>query len=256
MENDSRMSFFDHLEELRVRLVRGFTAILIGFVACIYFGDKLFEILASPLAKLLSGDNSLVFTGLADPFFMHLKVAFVAGIFVTIPYVLYQLWRFIAPGLHAQEARLALPFVVIATFLFYLGAVFAYFLVFPTVFQFFLSYQNPELKPMISIKDYVSLVMKLMLGFGAIFETPVIVVFLGLLGVINTDILRRGRRYFIVGAFIVAAILTPPDVVSQIMMAVPLILLIELSIQVLAVIEKRRKKREAEEAEVYSAEDS
>jgi sec-independent protein translocase protein TatC len=255
MENECRMSFFDHLEELRVRLIRGVTAILIGFVACIYFGDKLFQILASPLAKLLPGDNTLVFTSLADPFFMHLKVAFVAGVFLTIPYVLYQLWLFIAPGLQAHEAKLALPFVVIATFLFYLGAVFAYFLVFPTVFQFFLSYQSPELKPMISIKDYVSLVMKLMLGFGAIFETPVIVVFLGLLGVVSTDTLKRGRRYFVVGGFIIAAILTPPDVVSQVMMALPLILLFELSIQVLAIIDKRRKKREAEEAEMFSSED-
>lgn len=255
MEDESRMSFFDHLEELRIRLIRGVTAILIGFVACIYFGEKLFELLASPLARLLPGDNTLVFTGLADPFFMHLKVAFVAGVFLTIPYVLYQVWRFIAPGLHDSEAKLALPFVVIATALFYIGAMFAYVLVFPTVFKFFLSYQNPELKPMISIKDYVSLVMKLMLGFGAIFETPVIIVFLGLLGVVDTNLLRRSRRYFIVGGFIIAAILTPPDVVSQIMMAVPLILLFELSIRVLGVIEKRRKKREAEDAELYSSED-
>lgn len=255
MENESRMSFFDHLEELRTRLIRGVTAILVGFLACIYFGDKLFELLASPLAALLRGDETLVFTGLADPFFMHLKVAFVAGIFLTIPYVLYQFWRFVSPGLHDQEARLALPFVVIATLLFYVGAVFAYFLVFPTVFKFFLSYQNPDLKPMISIKDYVSLVMKLMLGFGAIFETPVVVVFLGLLGIVNTELLKRGRRYFIVGGFILAAILTPPDVVSQVMMALPLILLFELSIRVLAVIEKRRKKKEAEEAELYSSED-
>jgi sec-independent protein translocase protein TatC len=255
MEAECRMSFFDHLEELRTRLVRCVIAILIGFVACIYFGEKLFELLASPLAALLSGDNTLVFTGLTDPFFMHLKVSFVAGIFLTIPYVLHQIWQFIAPGLHAQEARLALPFVVIATVLFYIGALFAYFLVFPTVFQFFLSYQNPELKPMISIKDYVSLVMKLMLGFAAIFETPVIVVFLGVLGVVNTDMLKRGRRYFIVGGFIIAAILTPPDVVSQIMMALPLILLFELSIQVLVLIERKRKKRETEEDEMYSSED-
>ncbi len=255
MEEECRMSFFDHLEELRTRLIRGVAAILVGFVVCIYFGEKLFELLASPLAKLLPGDSTLVFTGLADPFFIYLKVAFVAGIFLTIPYVLHQVWKFIAPGLHAREAKFALPFVVIATLLFYIGAAFAYFLVFPTVFQFFLSYQNPELKPMISIKDYVSLVMKLMLGFGAIFETPVIVVFLGLLGVVNSDVLKRGRRYFIVGGFIIAAILTPPDVVSQIMMALPLILLFELSIQVLAVIEKRRKKEEAEDDEMHSSED-
>ncbi len=240
------MSFLEHLEELRSRLIRAAVAIGIGFGLCIAFGERVFSIFAAPITKLLPKDSSLVFTSLPDPFFVYLKVAFIAGIFLALPYVLYQVWLFVKPGLLEREKKLAAPFIVVSTLLFYLGAVFAYFVVFPAAFQFFLSYETPELKPMISIKDYVSLVMLLMLAFGVIFETPVVIVVLGLLGVVESGMLKKGRRYFIVLAFIIAAILTPtPDVINQTLMAIPLIIFYEVGIQLLRAIEEKRKRDEA-----------
>jgi sec-independent protein translocase protein TatC len=248
-EEESRMSFFDHLEELRRRLIRGVMAIGAAFALCLVFGEELFELLASPIAKLLPKDSALVFTSLPDPFFIYLKVSFIGGIFLALPYVLYELWRFIKPGLFDRERKLAVPFVVLAAALFYVGAAFAYFIVFPAAFKFFLSYQTPDLKPMIAIREYVSLVMMLMLAFGAVFETPIIVVFLGLLGLFNSTQLRKGRRYFVVIAFIIGAILTPtPDPLNQTLMAVPMMLLYELGIWFLAILEKKRKQYQ-EEAE-------
>uniref|UniRef100_A0A7C4ARN1 Sec-independent protein translocase protein TatC n=1 Tax=Desulfomonile tiedjei TaxID=2358 RepID=A0A7C4ARN1_9BACT len=240
------MSFLEHLEELRSRLIRAAIAIGIGFGVCVAFGERVFSIFAAPITKLLPKNSSLVFTSLPDPFFVYLKVAFITGIFLALPYVLYQVWLFVRPGLLEKEKKLAVPFIVVSTLLFYLGAVFAYFIVFPAAFQFFLSYETAELKPMISIKDYVSLVMLLMLAFGVVFETPIVIVVLGLLGVVDSSLLKKGRRYFIVLAFIIAAILTPtPDVINQTLMAIPLIIFYELGIYLLRVIEKKRKRDEA-----------
>lgn len=242
---EGRMSFLDHLEELRSRLLRAVIAIIIGFVICIAFGERVFSLFAAPITKLLPKDASLVFTSLPDPFFVYLKVSFISGIFLVLPYVLYQVWLFVRPGLLEEEKKYALPFIVVSTLLFYLGALFAYFVVFPAAFKFFLSYETADLKPMISIRDYVSLVMLLMLAFGAVFETPIVIVLLGLLGVVDSDLLRRGRRYFIVLAFIIAALLTPtPDVINQTLMAIPLMIFYELGIQLLRIIEKKRKKQE------------
>jgi len=243
---EGRMSFLEHLEELRSRLIRAAIAIGIGFGVCVAFGERVFSIFAAPITKLLPKNSSLVFTSLPDPFFVYLKVAFITGIFLALPYVLYQVWLFVRPGLLEKEKKLAVPFIVVSTLLFYLGAVFAYFIVFPAAFQFFLSYETAELKPMISIKDYVSLVMLLMLAFGVVFETPIVIVVLGLLGVVDSSLLKKGRRYFIVLAFIIAAILTPtPDVINQTLMAIPLIIFYELGIYLLRVIEKKRKRDEA-----------
>lgn len=244
-ENGARMSFLEHLSELRQRLINIFIGIGLGFGVCLFFGERVFQVLAEPLTALLKG-TPMVFTALPDPFFMYMKVSLIAGIFLALPYIIYQLWLFVYPGLLPKERKLAFPFIFIATMLFYLGSAFAYFLVFPAAFKFFISYQTADLKPMISIRDYVSLAMLLMLAFGAVFETPIIVVFLGLLGVFDSAFLKRGRRYFVVLAFIIAAILTPtPDVINQTIMAVPMILFYEIGIQVLAVFEKKRAKEEA-----------
>lgn len=243
-EPESRMSFFEHLEELRQRLLRVTIAVVLGFVACLAFSEKIFLTIATPLMKLLPEGTSMIFIGLPNPFFMYLKVSFVTGLFIVIPYILYEMWKFVAPGLYAKERKMAVPFVIIATILFYAGALFAYFLVFPVVFKFFLQIAPKEIEPQIEIKEYISLVLKLVLAFGVVFETPVIIVFLGLLGIVNTQMLKKGRRYFIVLAFLIGAVLSPPDVLSQIMMAGPLLVLFEISILVLGSIEKRRKKEE------------
>jgi sec-independent protein translocase protein TatC len=248
-DEDGRMPFLQHLEELRSRLIRSVLGLCVGFGICLVFSERLFSILAKPITGLLPPGSSLVFTSLPDPVFIYIKIAFFAGLFLALPYVLYQLWLFIYPGLHENERQLALPFIMCATALFYLGAAFAYFLVFPAAFKFFISFPSEELKPMIAIREYVSLVVLLMAAFGAIFETPIVIVFLGLLGLFNSGHLKKGRRYFIVLAFIIAAILTPtPDVINQTLMAVPMLLFYEVGIQVLVIFEKKRKREEEKAA--------
>lgn len=247
---EARMSFIEHLEELRKRLLRAVLAIVVGFGVCFVFKEKLFEIIAGPVIKLLPQGSSLVFTGLPDPFFMYLKTAFVAGVFLVLPLVIYQMWLFVRPGLYERERKLAFPFISFAVLLFYAGGAFAYFLVFPAAFKFFLGFQTEALKPMLSIRDYVSLVMILMLAFGAVFETPIVIVLLGLLGVVHSDMLRKGRRYFIVLAFIIGAVLTPtPDIVNQSLMAIPMLLFYEIGILILSVFEKKRAREEEMEQE-------
>ncbi len=243
------MSFLDHLEELRSRLIRAVIAIFAIFLVCLIFAERVFNLLAAPLTKLLPKGSSLIFTGLPDPFFIYLKVSFIMGIFVSLPYVLYQLWQFVSPGLYQKERKMAVPFISLATLLFYTGALFAYFIVFPAAFNFFLSYTTEELKAMISIREYVSLVLVLMLAFGAVFETPIVIVFLGLLGVVNSGQLKRGRRYFVVIAFVIGAVLTPtPDVINQTLMAVPMLLLYEVGIWILARLEKKRQREDESES--------
>jgi sec-independent protein translocase protein TatC len=256
-EDEGKMSFLDHLEELRKRLIRGVIAIAIAFVICLAFSEYLFSFWAAPVIRLLPKDSSLVFTGLPDPFFVYLKVDFITALFIALPFVLYQVWLFISPGLLEKERKLAVPFVFTATFLFYLGAAFAYFIVFPAAFNFFLGYSTPELKPMIAIREYISLVMLLMLSFGLVFETPIIIVFFGLIGVVDSAYLKKGRRYFVVLAFIIGAILTPtPDVINQSLMAIPLLLFYETGIIALRFMEKKREREaQLEETETDTTED-
>ncbi len=256
-EEETRMSFLDHLEELRKRLIRSVIAIVIAFLVCLAFSEHLFSFWAAPVIKLLPKDSSLVFTGLPDPFFVYLKVDFVTAVFLALPFLLYQIWLFIAPGLLEKERKLAVPFVFAATLLFFLGAAFAYFIVFPAAFKFFLGYSTPELKPMIAIREYVSLVMLLMLSFGLVFETPIIIVFMGLLGIVDSAFLKKGRRYFVVLAFIIGAILTPtPDVINQSLMAVPLLFFYETGIFILSLMERKREREaKLEETENDKTED-
>ena len=243
-EDEGKMSFIEHLEELRKRLIRAVTAIILGFAVCIVFQERLYQVMVGPIVNLLPKGSTLVFTRLQDPFFIYLKVAFVAAVFATLPYIIYQLWLFVKPGLYDRERKLAFPFIGVAVLLFYAGGAFAYFLVFPAAFKFFLGFQTESLKPMLSIKEYVSLVVLLMLAFGAVFETPIIILFLGMLGVVRSTTLRKGRRYFIVLAFIIGAALTPPDVFTQCLMAIPVLLLYESGIWVLSAFEKRREREE------------
>ncbi|MFC1833771.1 twin-arginine translocase subunit TatC [Thermodesulfobacteriota bacterium] len=252
-EDGERMSFFSHLEELRHRLLRVVLAIIAGFIVCFFFSKQLLDFLTKPLSVLLK--KPMVFTDLPEPFFVYLKISFVAGVFLVIPIILYQLWKFIAPGLYSKERKLALPFVMVATSLFYVGGAFAYFLVFPVIFNFFLAFQDPDkLEALPRLKEYVTLILKLMLAFGIVFELPIILTFLGLLGVVNSQFLARGRRYFIVIAFVIGALLSPPDVFSQLLMGVPLLILYEVSICIIRLIEKRRDARDKRE-ELESAEE-
>lgn len=232
-------------------------AVIVGFGSCVYFAREIFDVLAEPLKTILPDGSSMIYIKPQEAFFVYLKVAFIAGLLLVLPYLIYQLWLFVAPGLLKKERKNALPSIVIATLLFYGGASFAYFVVFPAAFTFFITFPTPDLKPMISMAEYVSLALTLMLAFGSVFETPVVIIFLGLLGIVDSKMLKKGRRYFIVVAFILAAILTPtPDPLNQAFMAIPMLLFYEISLRVLSVIEKRKaREEERRERELFESDD-
>ncbi|MDI9571385.1 MAG: twin-arginine translocase subunit TatC [Pseudomonadota bacterium] len=220
-----------HLAELRTRLYRILIAVGMGFFACYYFREGLFRIITKPLTEVLPKDGHMIFTGMPEAFFIYMKIAFFASLLLTSPYTLFQVWKFVSPGLYSSERRFAIPFVLVSTMLFLGGVAFGYFLVLPTAFEFFIAFSTDFLKPMISFREYLSFTMKFLLAFGISFELPVFIFFLTKVGVVNAPLLSRYRRYAILMIFIVAAILTPsPDAFSQILMAVPLMFLYEISI--------------------------
>jgi sec-independent protein translocase protein TatC len=242
MAPEKEMTFTEHLEELRQRLIRCVIAAVIGFVGCYPFSEKLFELLMQPLVKALPPDSTLIFTSLPEAFFTYLKVSFVAGLFAVSPFIFYQLWRFIAPGLYDSEKRYILPIAFFSAIFFVIGALFGYFIVFPFGFQFFMGFATDFIRPMPSVREYLSFSIKLLFAFGVIFELPLFIFFLARLGMVTAKGLRKKRKYAILIAFIVSAILTPPDVVTQILMSGPLIILYELGIWVAHFFGKKKKK--------------
>ncbi len=251
---DEKMPFTLHLEELKTRLTRVLIATGVGFVVCYIFKEKLFWALTLPLAAVLPDNSSMIFTGLPEAFFTYLKVSFFASIFLVSPYILYQLWKFVAPGLYASEKKYVTPFVIFSTIFFLGGSLFAYYIVFPFGFKFFVGFGNDFIRPMLSLKEYLSFSMKLLIAFGIIFELPIFMFFLAKIGMINSEILRKKRKYAILLVFVVAAFFTPPDIVTQCLMAVPLLLLYEISIWVVKAGEKKRvpeadNEEDGEEAE-------
>jgi len=219
-----------HLGEFRKRLVACAIAVGVGFAICYAFSEELFQILAMPLKKNLAEGERLVFTNLPDMFFVYLKTAFVAGLLLASPFIFYQVWMFIAPGLYKREKTLVLPFIFFSTLLFVGGGLFGYFVVFPFGFKFFLSFENEYLQALPSVKQYFSFSIKLLFAFGFVFELPVVLFFLARIGAVTPASLRKKRKYAILMAFVVGAILTPPDVITQFMMAVPLVVLYEVGI--------------------------
>ncbi len=225
MNDDDKIPFTAHLEELRERLIKCFIAVSIGFCIAYGFKEQLFEILKSPL-----GDTEFITTAIQEGFFTYLKVAFLAGIMAAVPVILYQFWMFVAPGLYNKERRLLIPIIVLSSFFFVGGAIFGYFVVFPFGFKFLLSVTPSEIIPRLSMKEYLNFSSKLLLAFGLVFELPLIITFLAKLGIVSVDFLKKNRKYAILLFFVGSAILTPPDVVTQVMMAFPLMLLYEISI--------------------------
>ena len=230
VNEDDKIPFTAHLEELRNRLIKCFIAIGIGFVVSYAFKEKLFQILVRPLISIMEHGDTLIFTGLPEAFFTYLKVSFLSGIMLAAPVILYQFWMFVAPGLYQKERRLLLPIVFLSSFFFIGGALFGYFIVFPFGFKFFLGFATENIKPLPSMREYLSFSSKLLLAFGLVFELPLVITFLSKMGLITVDFLKKNRKYAILLFFIVAAILTPPDVITQIMMALPLMALYEISI--------------------------
>ncbi len=239
---DDRLPFTAHLEELRKRLVTCAIGIGIGFVGSYFFSEDLFGFLVRPLLRVMPEGSTLIFTGLPEAFFTYLKLSLFAGIIFASPVVLYQIWCFVAPGLYGHEKRYMYPFVILSTICFAAGVGFAYFVVFPIAFKFFLGYTTDAIRPLPSIKEYLSFTFKLLLAFGVVFELPVFVLFLSRLGVIDAKTLSSQRKFAVLLIFVVAAILTPPDIVSQILMAGPLLLLYECSIIVARIFGKKKSQ--------------
>ncbi len=245
---EEKMSLTDHLVELRKRLTRALIAVGIGFFACYYFKELIFDIITRPLTAALPKNSYLIYTGLTEAFFVYMKLAFFASIIITSPFILYQIWKFISPGLMPNEKKYVIPFVISSSLLFISGILFGYFIALPPAFEFFVSFNNKYLQAMISFSDYLSLFVTFLLGFGLSFELPVFIFFLAKLGIVNAQMLSKQRRYAVLVIFIAAAILTPsPDALSQVLMAVPLMFLYEVSIFVARFVEK--KKTAAAEAE-------
>lgn len=229
-EAGDEASFFSHLIELRARLLKAVLAVGVVLLCLLPFANKLYALLAEPLLRNLPAGGQLVAIEVASPFFTPLKLAFCTALAAAMPVVLYQLWAFVAPGLYRHEKKLGLPLLVSSVLLFYLGGAFAYFLVLPMVFSFLAKITPQGVAMMTDIGKYLDFVLVIFFAFGLCFEVPVAVVILVALGWVTPAQLRESRGYVIVGAFVVAAILTPPDVVSQILLAVPMCLLYEVGI--------------------------
>lgn len=220
-------TLISHLLELRDRLLRAFLAVIVAFMPVAFFANEVFTLVAKPLIDQLPAGASLIATSVISPFMTPFKLAFFVALFLAMPYVLYQVWAFIAPGLYRHEKRFALPLLVSSIVLFYVGVAFAYFAVFPVMFQFFASTTPVGVVMMTDISSYLDFVLTMFLCFGLAFEVPVVVVLLVLTGLVKVEKLAEIRGYVLIGIFVVAAILTPPDAISQTIMAVPMYLLYE-----------------------------
>lgn len=228
--DEKKLPLTAHLQELRTRLIASFIAIGIGFVVCYTFSQTLFNILAKPLFKILPQGGSLIFTSVAEAFFTYMKVAFIGGLILASPFVLYQIWAFVAPGLYRHEKRYVVPLLLGGTLFFLFGVLFGYFIAIPIGFKFLLGYATDLIKPMPSMKEYLSFSIKFLLAFGLVFEFPVVLVIMARIGIIDAKMMAKQRKYAILLIFIFAAVITPPDLISQVIMAVPLMGLYELSI--------------------------
>ncbi|AZG33820.1 MULTISPECIES: twin-arginine translocase subunit TatC [Shewanella] len=216
-----------HLLELRNKLLKAIGSVLIVFITMVYWANDIYHYIALPLMRSLPETGSMIATDVAAPFFAPFKLTLVLAFFIAIPYVLYQVWSFVAPGLYKHEKRLVFPLLASSTLLFYLGIAFAYYIVFPVVFGFFTSVVPDGVEVATDISSYLSFILKLFFAFGLAFEIPVAVVLLCWAGVTTPDELRQKRPYIVVGAFVVGMILTPPDIISQTMLAIPMLLLFE-----------------------------
>ena len=243
---EGRMPLTEHLRELRTRLLHSAYAFMLAFAVCYYYSEPIFQVLQRPLRQVLPTTGTLAITSLAEGFMTHLRVGAIAAFFAVSPWLFYQLWKFVAPGLLPGERRLVIPFVFSASFLFLFGATFGYFVVFPFVFGFFIDETGTGVLPVLSISDFLSFSSKLLLLFGTIFELPVLSFFLARLGIISAEQMRKYRKYAVVGIFIMAAFITPPDPVSQTLIALPLICLYEVGIWVAKY--SGRKPKPAEES--------
>ena len=243
------MPVLEHLRELRIRLIRSVLALTVGFIIAYFIADQLFNALTWPIRDVSHGKVLLIGTGVGEAFFTKIKVALIAGLFIASPAVFYEIWKFIAPGLYTRERRMALPFIVFATIFFAAGGYFCWAVVFKIGYAFFLSeYSSIGITPTIRISEYLAFSAKLMLAFAVTFEMPIFAFFLTRLGMIDHTMMLRQFRYAILGIFVVSAALTPPDMVSQFLLAIPLLLLYALSIGVSYIFREKKSVVVAQDA--------
>jgi sec-independent protein translocase protein TatC len=245
--DETRAPLMEHLVELRRRLIWSFLALGAAFAVCFYFANHIFAFLAQPLVKAFPpGEGKLIYTKLYEAFFVEIRVAFFAAFFLAFPIIANQLWAFVAPGLYGKEKKAFLPFLIATPILFLMGGALAYYFVMPTAFHFFLTYQGNlggiEQEALPSIGEYLSLVMHFILAFGIAFLLPILLMLMERAGLVTRLQLKKGRRYAILVAFVIAAVATPPDILSQFMLAIPLILLYELSLIAIWFTERRRAR--------------
>jgi sec-independent protein translocase protein TatC len=237
-----KMSFLEHLDELRKRLIYVVYSLIFGCVIAFIFISKIFDFIMRPLQEMLPAGGTLIFTSGAEPFMLYIKIGFLAGIFISSPLILWQLWKFIAPGLYSHEKKFAIPFVMMSTVFFVAGGLFAHYLAFPWTWKFFISWGTDYMKFMPKIDEAFSLYTKMLLGFGIIFEMPTLVLFLARMGVVSAGLLARYFKYAFLAIFVIAAVISPgTDMMSQVMMAAPMVVLYIFSIGVAWVFGKRRR---------------
>lgn len=241
-KEDKQLGFLDHLEELRGRIIKSLISIILFSIVAYVFSERLLAFITRPIPEVY-------FMAPTEAFSTRIKISLIAGIIISLPVIFYHAWKFITPGLFQREIKLIIPAVLFSTLFFLVGAVFCYWLVLPLSMKFLLGFGTEKLKPMIQIKDYISFVSYMILAFGSVFELPVISYFLGKLGVITPWTLKKGRRYAITGILLLAAVITPPDIFSQLMLAGPLYFLYEVSIIVVKVTHKKKLAPEAENQE-------
>ncbi|WDE11784.1 twin-arginine translocase subunit TatC [Thalassomonas haliotis] len=247
MSSQPQSTLFDHLLELRNRLLHSVLGVLVVFCCLVYFAQDIYQYLAQPLLATMPEGAQMIATDVASPFFAPFKLTMVLSFFLAMPYILYQIWSFIAPGLYQNEKKLIAPLMFGSTFLFYAGISFAYFVVFPLAFSFFTSVAPEGVTIATDISSYLDFVLKLFFAFGATFEIPVAIVLLCWTGVTEPASLRSKRPYVIVGAFVISMLLTPPDVISQTLLAVPMLLLFELGIMLAALYHKKDPEADPED---------
>ena len=246
--------FISHLIELRKRLINSFICLIILFILCYWFSEHIYGFLVNPFAEAVKNDDverRLIFTALQETFLTYLKVSFFAAFFMTSPVILMQIWKFIAPGLYKDEKKAIMPYLILTPILFLLGGMLVYYLIMPLAIKFFLSFESAGLSTNLPIQleakvnEYLSLVMKLIFAFGLSFQLPIVLSLLARIGVVNSTFLRERRKYVVVMIFAAAAILTPPDPITQIGLAIPLLILYELSIFSVNIIEKKAQQKNA-----------
>ena len=247
-KSENEGGFITHLAELRKRLIQSFVFLIIFFIGCYFFAEHLYGFLVEPYAKAVKDDGTqrrLIFTALQETFLTYLKVSFFAAFFVTCPFILMQIWKFIAPGLYKHEKIAIVPYLILTPVLFFLGGILVYYLIMPLAIKFFLSFESSGLTTGLPIQleakvnEYLSLIMKLIFAFGISFQLPVVLSLLARVGIVYSKFLKERRKYVVVIIFTVAALLTPPDPITQIGLAIPLLILYELSIISVNIIEKK-----------------